>query len=61
MSTKPKPPIDRHDAAGQPIGLDALCRLEPEWAANRIRHLEFLIETNQIAANPADRKGRQPK
>ena len=28
-----------HDSDGSPCTLDTLCRLEPEWAANRIRAL----------------------
>jgi len=26
-----------YDRDGNPVTLDKLCRLEPEWAANRIR------------------------
>lgn len=32
--------MDRHDADGNPCTLDALCRKEPAWAANIIRHME---------------------
>lgn len=29
---------------GAPISLDILCTREPIWAANRIRHLEDIVE-----------------
>jgi len=31
------------DADGRPVSLETLCRLEPEWAASRIREM-----TNQL-------------
>ena len=40
---------DRFDADGNPVTLDRLCKLEPEWAANRIRSLEAELEVKRIA------------
>lgn len=37
-------PADRFDIAGNPCTLSKLCRLEPDWAANRIRAMEADIE-----------------
>lgn len=32
------------DRDGNPITLDTLCRMEPAWAANRIRELEEMVK-----------------
>jgi len=34
---KPAPEIEYQDIDGNPVSLDKLCRIEPAWAANRIR------------------------
>lgn len=35
---------DRRDIDGNPVTLDKLCRLEPAWAASRIRVMEAELE-----------------
>lgn len=34
----------RYNIDGAPVSLERLCRMEPEWAASRIRHMEAEME-----------------
>ena len=41
-------PEDRRDADGNKVTLTRLCRLDPTWAASRIRHLEQQLKLDCI-------------
>lgn len=40
-----------HDAEGNPVSLDKLCRTEPEWAANCIRQLRRIAEAAALVSS----------
>lgn len=53
MSSEAKEP-QYYDIDGNPVSLYMLCRKEPEWAANRIRHMrEQLAATGSVPAPSA--------
>lgn len=49
-----------YDSEGEPTTLEALCRKEPEWAANRLRH-EKDVRTEVLVSLLAWRTSFPPK
>lgn len=61
MST-PETPRQYKDVSGNPCSLDWLCRNEPEWAANQIRHRDTLEkELNQLKRTNAELAASEAK
>lgn len=47
--------MDYQDQEGNPVTLDKLCRTEPEWAANQIRHRDKLQDELDAAKEEIER------